>query len=86
MCQWTACSQRLRAPWPSLQAEQMSTDDDRYETPKRRTVVLLICFALLVGVGSFTVLRPEIEDEPSDDATRQTGSSEAGADDATLQE
>ncbi len=64
----------------------MSTHDERYETAKRRTVALLICFAVLVGIGFVTVLRPEIEDERSEDTAVQTETSEAASDDEALQE
>lgn len=49
----------------------MHTGDEGYETPKRRTALLLIGFALLVAIGVITVLRPEVEDEPSDETTSE---------------
>ena len=48
----------------------MPTGEEGYETPKWRTVLLLIGFALLVGIGVVTVLQPEVEDEPSDEPVR----------------
>ena len=42
----------------------MPRDDDAYETPKWRTLWLMVGFALLIGIGIVTVLRPELEDEP----------------------
>lgn len=47
----------------------MSTESEAYETPKRRTAWLLLCFALLVGIGIVTVLQVEIEDEPGEELT-----------------
>ena len=41
----------------------MPRHDDAYETAKWRTLWLMVGFAVLVGVGIFTVLRPELEDE-----------------------
>jgi len=59
----------------------MRTGDEGYETAKRRTALLLIGFALLVGIGVMTVLRPEVEDEPSDETTSEVETSrEQGAD------
>lgn len=53
-----------RAPrWQSSEAERMPRNDDAYETAKWRTLWLMVGFAVLVGVGIFTVLRPELEDE-----------------------
>lgn len=49
----------------------MSTDDEAYETPKWRTAWLLFGFLVLVGVGVVTVLRPELEDEPNEDAAAE---------------
>lgn len=45
----------------------MVSPDEAYETPKRRTILLLIGFAALAAVGVGTVLRPELEDEPEKD-------------------
>lgn len=59
----------------------MSTDDEAYETPKWRTAWLLFGFLVLVGVGVVTVLRPELEDEPNEDAAAEIearGEREAG--------
>lgn len=59
----------------------MRTGDEGYETPKRRTALLLIGFALLVGIGVITVMRPEVEDEPSEEPTSEVETSnEQGAD------
>jgi len=59
----------------------MRTGDEAYETPKRRTALLLIGFALLVGIGVITVLRPEVEDETSEEPTSEVETSnEQGAD------
>ena len=44
----------------------MPRNDDAYETAKWRTLWLMVGFAVLVGVGVFTVLRPELEDEPQE--------------------
>ena len=41
----------------------MPRNDDAYETAKWRTLWLMVGFAVLVGIGIFTVLRPELEDE-----------------------
>jgi len=49
----------------------MPREDDGYETPKWRTFWLLIGFAALVGIGVVTVLVPELEDEPSEDAAAE---------------
>jgi hypothetical protein len=42
----------------------MQRYNDAYETAKWRTLWLMVGFAVLAGVGIFTVLRPELEDEP----------------------
>ncbi len=64
----------------------MGTSDEGYETPKRRTALLLIAFALLVGIGVVTVLQPEVEDEPSEDPAGEIETSEAQGADEPLQE
>ncbi|MDH3654322.1 MAG: hypothetical protein OEN21_08650 [Myxococcales bacterium] len=64
----------------------MGTSDQEYETPKRRTALLLIAFVLLVGIGVVTVLQPEVEDEPSEDPAGEIETSEAQGADKTLQE
>jgi hypothetical protein len=64
----------------------MGTGDEGYETPKRRTALLLIGFALLVGIGVVTVLQPEVEDEPSEDPAGEIETSEAHGADEPLQE
>jgi len=59
----------------------MRTGEEGYETPKRRTALLLIGFALLVGIGVITVLQPEVQDEPSEEPTSEVErSNEQGAD------
>jgi hypothetical protein len=40
--------------------------DEGYETPKWRTFWLMVGFAVLVGVGIVTILRPELEDVPAE--------------------
>jgi len=64
----------------------MRTGDEGYETPKRRTALLLIGFALVVGIGVITVLRPEVEDEPSDETMSEVEASKEQAADEPLQE
>ncbi|MGB3050923.1 MAG: hypothetical protein WBB42_07980 [Polyangiales bacterium] len=64
----------------------MRTDDEGYETPKWRTALLLIGFAVLVGIGVVTVLQPEVEDEPSDDPASKIETSEEQVADEPLQE
>ncbi len=64
----------------------MGTNEQRYETPKRRTALLLIGFALLVGIGVVTVLRPELEDEPSEDRAGEIETSNEQGADELLQE
>ena len=39
-----------------------------YETPKWRTLWLILGFAALIGIGIATVLLPELEDEPAEGA------------------
>ncbi len=59
----------------------MRTGEEGYETPKRRTALLLIGFTLLVGIGVITVLQPEVQDEPSEEPTSEVETSnEQGAD------
>ncbi len=63
--------------------------DDAYETAKWRTLWLMIGFAVLVGVGIFTVLRPELEDEPqpeSEGSPAQIGADEEPQGGESLQE
>jgi hypothetical protein len=64
----------------------MGTGDEGYETPKRRTALLLIGFALLVGIGVVTVLQPEVEDEPSEERAGEIESTVADGADEALQE
>lgn len=54
----------------------MPRDADAYETAKWRTLWLMVGFAVLVGVGIITVLRPELEDE----AQESTAASETEID------
>jgi len=58
----------------------MPRTDDAYETAKWRTLWLMVGFVVLVGVGIFTVVRPELEDETSEDATAETVEAEADED------
>lgn len=63
--------------------------DDAYETAKWRTLWLIVGFAVLVGIGIFTVLRPELEDEASENSSAETVDTEAdegSASDEPLQE
>jgi hypothetical protein len=46
----------------------------------------LVGFALLVGIGVVTVLRPEVEDEPNDEPASQSETSEAQVEDEAPQE
>jgi hypothetical protein len=55
----------------------MPRNDDAYETAKWRTLWLMVGFTVLVGIGIFTVLRPELEDEASEDSSAETGDTEA---------
>jgi hypothetical protein len=48
----------------SSEAEHVMRSEERYETPKWRTLGLLAGFLVLVGIGVVTVLLPELEDEP----------------------
>jgi len=64
----------------------MPPDDDVYETPKWRTLWLLIGFAILVTIGVVTVLRPELEDDPGADAATQIESREERETEDALQE
>lgn len=64
----------------------MGTSEQRYETPKRRTALLLIGFALLVGIGVVTVLRPEVEDESIEDRAGEIETSDEQEADELLQE
>lgn len=64
----------------------MPPDDDVYETPKWRTIWLLLGFAILVTIGVVTVLRPELEDDPGEDAASHIDTSEEQETRDTLQE
>lgn len=64
----------------------MPPDDEVYETPKWRTFWLLIGFAILVTIGVVTVLRPELEDNPGEDAATKIESREERETGDALQE
>ncbi len=82
----TARLLRLARRWRSLEAEHMPRYDQGYETPKWRTFWLMIGFAVLVGVGVVTILRPELEDEPSKHAPAQMATGGESETDEPLQE
>ncbi len=60
--------------------------DDAYETAKWRTLWLMIGFTVLVGVGIFTVVRPELEDEPVEDSAVEIEATEEPPSADALQE
>ena len=60
--------------------------DERYETPKWRTFWLLLGFAVLVGIGVVTVLKPELEDEPAEEPSAENKIVEEAEEDEALQE
>lgn len=64
----------------------MPRDDEGYETAKWRTLWLMVGFVVLVGVGIVTVLRPELEDEPSADSATKIETVEEPETDESLQE
>ncbi|MBT8453696.1 MAG: hypothetical protein KJO40_17150 [Deltaproteobacteria bacterium] len=64
----------------------MPQDEQGYETAKWRTGLLLIGFAVLVGIGVVTVLQPEVEDERSDEPASEIESSEEQRAEEALQE
>jgi hypothetical protein len=64
----------------------MPRDDEGYETAKWRTLWLMVGFAVLVGIGIVTVLRPELEDEPSADTATEIEAVEEPETDESLQE
>ena len=64
----------------------MPRDDEGYETAKWRTLWLMVGFAVLVGIGIVTVLRPELEDEPSADTATEIETGEEPETDESLQE
>ena len=72
--------------WPSSEAEPVTRYDERYETAKWRTLWLMVGFLVVVGVGIVTVLRPELEDEPKDDAPAEVETGEEPQSDELLQE
>ena len=64
----------------------MTRYDQRYETAKWRTLWLMVGFLVLVGVGIVTVVRPELENEPKDDAPAEVEKGEEAQNDELLQE
>ena len=64
----------------------MPRDEEGYETAKWRTLWLMVGFAVLVGIGIVTVLRPELEDEPSADTATEIEAVEEPETDESLQE
>ena len=48
----------------------MSPVSNEYETPTSRIILLGLAFAALVAIGVFTVLRPELEQEPEPEAAQ----------------
>jgi hypothetical protein len=64
----------------------MPTAEQEYETAKWRTALLLLGFAVLVGIGVVTVLQPEVEDERIDEPASEMVTSEEQRDDEALQE
>ncbi len=48
----------------------MSSVTNEYETPTSRIILLGLAFAALVAIGVFTVLRPELEQEPEPEAAQ----------------
>jgi hypothetical protein len=64
----------------------MPCDDEGYETAKWRTLWLMVGFAVLVGIGIVTVLRPELEDESSADTATEIETVEEPETDESLQE
>jgi hypothetical protein len=64
----------------------MAPLDERYETPKWRTLWLLAGFALLVGIGVATVLLPELEDDRDRGAEAPNGADEEASHTGPLQE
>lgn len=64
----------------------MPRNDEGYVTPKWRTFWLAIGFLVLVGIGVVTVLRPELEDEPNEDAEAAIETTEESETEEVLQE
>jgi hypothetical protein len=64
----------------------MPRGEEGYETAKWRTLWLMVGFAVLVGIGIVTVLRPELEDEPSADTPTEIEAVEEPETDESLQE
>jgi hypothetical protein len=48
-----------------------------YETPKWRTLWLLVGFGLLIGIGVVTVLLPELQGEPESEIESEEEPSES---------
>ena len=48
----------------------MSSVGNDYETPTSRIILLGLAFAALVAIGVFTVLRPDLEQEPQPEAAQ----------------
>jgi hypothetical protein len=69
-----------------LEAERVPRSDQGYVTPKWRTFWLMVGFAVLVGIGVVTVLRPEFEDDPNGGDTAEMEPSEEPKADELLQE
>ena len=64
----------------------MARSEERYETPKWRTLWLLAGFALLVGIAVVTVMLPELEDEPDRDGEVANDAAEEVSHTGALQE
>jgi len=63
----------------------MSSNGQAYETPKWRTVWMMLGFAVLVGIGIVTVLRPELQNEQNEQGN-EADAVEQPKTDTTLQE
>jgi len=63
----------------------MSSNGQDYETPKWRTFWMMLGFAVLVGIGIVTVLRPELQNKQNEQGN-EAGAVEQPETDATLQE
>jgi len=64
----------------------MPYDDERYMTPKWRTLWLAVGFAALVGISIVTVLKPALEDEPAQANSAKMQASETPPSDVPSQE
>lgn len=61
--------------------------DGSYESPKRTTVWLALGFAVLLALGVFTVLMPELQHDPDEEsATSQSKDSISEDDEKAPQE